>query len=395
MPSILGFKIPKPVSFPKPNINLIKPSISNPLVKQKVENINKFSNALLYGRNDYQPKARQILQEYGRKKITAMEVRREPLPLALNVAMNIATLGEIAKNNPYDDLFHLSIVVKLDDGNYVLMEKNEVITLELNPLTRDKTESREVNLQGKHISLHDLLNNTQSRMGDSYFIYSARNNNCQDFIANVLVANGLDTPELIDFVKQDTIKVFGDMTRFRKFSNTLTDIAGRINVLREGYGENGIKAGGNISMHNSLSNFDIEEILSVVKNFHGVFSKDQLPKPIKNGWYIINLQNFAEGNGTHWTCFKYGKTIEYYDPFGFPPPIEVMRLAKGDIKWSPKQIQDEKSTACGYYCIARVLSKLPYQKFIDKFSNNNDINDMVLKEMLKKKVKLPEDLELE
>jgi hypothetical protein len=61
-----------------------------------------------------------------------------------------------------------------------------------------------------------------------------------------------------------------------------------------------------------------------------------------------------------------------------------MKLAKGNINWNSKQVQDEKSTACGYYCIARVISKLPFQKFIDSFSNNNDINDRILKEMLVK-----------
>lgn len=313
-----------------------------------------------------------------------MEVRREPLPLALNIAMNIATLGQIAKNTPYDDLFHLSVVVKLDDGTQVLMEKNEVISLELNPIPRDKTESKEVNLYGKRISLKQLLDNTELRMGGNYFLYSARNNNCQDFITNILTANGLDTPELIEFVKQDTIQVFGDMIRFRKLTNTLTDIAGRVNVLTQGYGEYNLHAGKHISLNNGLSNFDIMDILQNVKNFNGVYSKDKLPKPVRNGWYIINLQDHDEGNGSHWTCFKYGKTIDYYDPFGFPPPIEVMRLAKGNINWSSKQIQDEKSTACGYYCIARVISKLPYQKFIDKFSMNNDINDRILKEMLVK-----------
>lgn len=353
-------------------------------ISSKIEDTKKFANALVYGRNDYQPSARQILQAHGNKIITAMEVRREPLPLALNVALNVSTLGQIAKNTPYDDLFHLSIVVKLEDGTQVLMEKNEVISLVLNPAPRDKTESKEVNLNGKKILLQDLLNNTQMQMGSSYFIYSARNNNCQDFITNILLANGLDTPELMTFVKQDTIQVFGDMVRFRKFSNTLTDIAGRINVLTQGYGEYNLEADNHISLNNGLSNFDIEDILSDVKNFNGVYSKDQLPRPIKNGWYIINLQDHDKGNGTHWTCFKYGKTIDYYDPFGFPPPVEVMRLAKGNINWSSKQVQDEKSTACGYYCIARVISKLPFQKFIDKFSNNNDINDRILKEMLVK-----------
>ena len=38
-----------------------------------------FINAVLYGRNDYQPKVRDILARYGNKKIVSMEVRRTPL----------------------------------------------------------------------------------------------------------------------------------------------------------------------------------------------------------------------------------------------------------------------------------------------------------------------------
>ena len=37
-----------------------------------------------------------------------------------------------------------------------------------------------------------------------------------------------------------------------------------------------------------LTNFEIEEYLFEKKHFNGVYSRDNLPKTIKNGAYVIN-----------------------------------------------------------------------------------------------------------
>ena len=37
------------------------------------------------------------------------------------------------------------------------------------------------------------------------------------------------------------------------------------------------------------------------KRFNGVYSRDNLPKTIKNGAYVINLDEYADA-GTHWTA---------------------------------------------------------------------------------------------
>ena len=339
-----------------------------------INDAKKYASAIVYGRNDYQPKVRDILEKYGDRRIVSAEVRRTPLGSVLMTALDVVSLGRVAKNNPYDKLFHLSLVVKLESGETILIEKNEVINMQLDPIVVDKTESREVNIN-RQIKLNELMQNTRDRMGDTFFIYSARNCNCQDFILNILIANRLDTPELIDFVKQDSIKIFGDLVYLRKFSNTLTDIAGRANVVFNGYGE--------LSKKNGLSNQDLYELLQGVPNFQGVFMKDELPTKLKNGWYIINLESHTDGNGTHWTCFKNRKTLEYYDPFGFPPPIEVMqRIGRKSILWNAKQIQNEKSTACGFFCVGRITSKMPFNQFLDYFSNDTNANDLKLKQML-------------
>ena len=68
-----------------------------------------------------------------------------------------------------------------------------------------------------------------------------------------------------------------------------------------------------------------------------------------------------------------------------------MKLAKQNIIYSRKQIQDEKSTACGWFCIACIISDYKeghrdtlthYNRFINSFSRNTYKNDGILKSML-------------
>lgn len=138
-----------------------------------------------------------------------------------------------------------------------------------------------------------------------------------------------------------------------------------------------------------LSNIDILNILS--KNnikINGVFSKDLLPE-LKKGFYIINIQNSNDGNGTHWTCLYYGDNNIYFDSFGSPAPVEVQENLK-DYFYNDKQIQNINSSACGYYCIAFIKFMLKndktqkdFQKFLDVFKTNSKHNDIILKNLIK------------
>ena len=50
--------------------------------------------------------------------------------------------------------------------------------------------------------------------------------------------------------------------------------------------------------------------------FNGVYSRDHLPKKIKDGAYIINLDEYADV-GTHWIAlFCKWSEIVYFDGFG-------------------------------------------------------------------------------
>ena len=109
------------------------------------------------------------------------------------------------------------------------------------------------------------------------------------------------------------------------------------------------------------------------------------------------MENYKDGNGTHYTCFKIPinskNPIIYSDSFGFPPPNEVMELAKHKqhILYSTKQVQDIKSTACGWFCVACILSDNSkdstaqhFTRYLAHFSNNTVVNDNILHNILRK-----------
>ena len=48
-----------------------------------------------------------------------------------------------------------------------------------------------------------------------------------------------------------------------------------------------------------LTNFEIQKYYKNEPRFNGVFSRNNLPKKIKDGAYIINLDEYANV-GTHW-----------------------------------------------------------------------------------------------
>lgn len=86
--------------------------------------------------------------------------------------------------------------------------------------------------------------------------------------------------------------------------------------------------------------------------------------------YILNLDTTS---GTHWTLFMKlsSKILCYFDPFGRPPPNELVDLAdhnKLEILYTTNQIQDISSVACGYFVIIATMWLLKY-KNIKRFVN--------------------------
>ena len=65
-----------------------------------------------------------------------------------------------------------------------------------------------------------------------------------------------------------------------------------------------------------LTNFEIQEYYQNEPRFNGVFSRDNLPNSIKNGAYVINLDEYHD-IGTHWVALYVNNKIAiYFDSFG-------------------------------------------------------------------------------
>ena len=149
-----------------------------------------------------------------------------------------------------------------------------------------------------------------------------------------------------------------------------------------------------------LSNFDLEEMAEKDKlDLIGVFSKNLMPTERVAGSYIINLQDYEDGNGTHWTACKIfaNKKACYFDSFGMPMPVDVNKFLMPfkPVAQNNRHIQDAKSDKCGFFCLAfiKYFDDFDYKKqdiyeayddFLNCFSNDPRTNDNIVMELLKK-----------
>ena len=60
-----------------------------------------------------------------------------------------------------------------------------------------------------------------------------------------------------------------------------------------------------------LTNFEIQKYYQNEPRFNGVYSRGKLPNKIKDGAYVINLDEYSDIR-THWIA----QAITYFDGFG-------------------------------------------------------------------------------
>jgi hypothetical protein len=199
----------------------------------------KYAKAIMFGRDDYPPKVRNILKRYGNEIIVQCRLKRTPVSRTIIRAMSVISLGETSKRldkSDYDKLFHLFLEMTTQTGKRISVEKNEVINMEISPVIRPEEEIKTIQSVPSGLTIGGMMNKTRQLMGRRFYKYDASNNNCQDFIVSILKANGIGDHQDIEFVKQDTDFLFKNLPYLKKFSNTVTTIGSRINVLKTGAG---------------------------------------------------------------------------------------------------------------------------------------------------------------
>lgn len=141
------------------------------------------------------------------------------------------------------------------------------------------------------------------------------------------------------------------------------------------------------------TNFELQDILGVFKNFEGVFSLDEFTTqktPLRKGCYIVNTENKPISG--HWLLITVKKNnIEIFDSLALGEkllPTSLINFCKrySKINTSQIQIQNTSSLYCGLYCISRFLSLILKQsliQFTQCFSKDTTKNYRQLSKVIK------------
>jgi hypothetical protein len=233
----------------------------------------RFYASLIQPRKNAPPKIRKWIEENKNKTINQIIVCRKPIQSAIRKAANIISGGSFnrsLKRLNYDEVFHLYLYIRIGNKTYVI-EKNEVVTLTENVVKTDTEDCLEVSLGGeskvittyirpkykrglsynngpikrtkiirtpiKKITLKNFMTNGE-KFQKNFWSYNAKNNNCQNFVQSLLVANKLiKLGDKTDrFIKQDAEAIFrNNPDKLYKLGIVLTNLAGAFDNFKEGY----------------------------------------------------------------------------------------------------------------------------------------------------------------
>ena len=160
----------------------------------------------LTGRYPGEKAVRQLIETYGARRIAAMNVVREPIRGIYRWLLNAVTVGKFQQavaSAGHDRLWHLGLVIRLDNGMAFTLEKNQKVTVSPSKAYGSESQYRPVRVW-PGLTLARFLDNALRTMGrERFFVYEAFSTNCQDFILNLLHANRMLTPQLQAFIYQD------------------------------------------------------------------------------------------------------------------------------------------------------------------------------------------------
>ena len=313
---------------------------------------------------------KEILSKVNNFQVQSITIGRNPVQSAIQgILKTVSTV-------PYDNLFHLFLIFNCTNGKKVLMEKNARINMSM---TIPKMEDSILISNVPHYTIKEYVAKTKSYMGAKFIPYHPSTNNCQDFILSVLVSNGVR--EGHDFVKQNTEMIFKNKGWLSGTAKNVTDLGGYADVVLRGGLIKSMRAG---NLNNELTNDDIDNLAKQfnIPKFKGCYIRDETPKLKVGESCIINLN----GN-SHWVALiRLSDGYFYFDSFGVIGPKILENI---DYVYSEVDLQKMCSSACGFYCLAFLISMnrngdgmKMYAQFIDAFKDPED-NDITLKKRFK------------
>lgn len=195
-----------------------------------------FKNVITGNKYVYLSGTRRKLEEYGSFRIARITVFRTPILNAINGILEVISIGkwnQLVGKYGYDALMHLSCLIELENGKKLYCEKNADIEISDNIKTNEETESMNVPLNGKIITLAQLFENGRKYAGNErWFVYKAFSSNCQQWILDLLQGSNLLTPELREFIYQDLGGIISELPpHVINVSNKVTNLGSVFNKL--------------------------------------------------------------------------------------------------------------------------------------------------------------------
>jgi hypothetical protein len=170
----------------------------------------------------YPPQVRNVLLKHGNHKIIDIKLCREPIlsntDFLLKALSGKNSWEEAKRKYGFDRFYHLFMIVTMEDGSRLHVEKNEIIRISENP--RACPDALDLGAPSQPITVNELLDRTKQTVGESnFFTYDPFKNNCQNFISYLLRTMGLYTDSASKFVYQD---VAGLLSGLPSYVNPIT-----------------------------------------------------------------------------------------------------------------------------------------------------------------------------
>ena len=135
------------------------------------------------------PNVDKFMRDHGDEPLLEMIISRNVVSSILTGSMKLLS-SQFREKSASNKLYHLKLLIRTTHSN-VSLEKNEVITI----------SPYQMNYQAENLYVHFppgitiniLLENTRNEMGNSFLTYSARDNNCQNFVLTSLSTTNVQT----------------------------------------------------------------------------------------------------------------------------------------------------------------------------------------------------------
>jgi len=211
--------------------------------------VNRVKSAIIKGpRTSASTRLNSFLDKNEKHKVVKIELGRKPIVPIIHKALDKLSFGQfskVAKKLNYSSVFHNYLLITLDDGRVIKLEKNETVIQKPAQKSDYANEIWDIPLKSKtDLTIKSMMNTAAAGNEKRFYKYRADSDNCQKFSRDMIEKNGLlpdDNPAHVQL--QDGKKLIGSLPGGSYIPNLITDAAsiGDRVLYGDGIGPAGIR----------------------------------------------------------------------------------------------------------------------------------------------------------